>query len=309
MDCDGRPTPAKNILRGMGETLLTLVCESAPREQLANWLRVPLEHAGAKGDLECVLRLLAAGADPCVQRISRDRSPLVAAAQGGNGAIVSALLDSGAAPDGDEWETSFSSACDSIGIGARTSNSCSSTSGWSPLHFAASGGHKTVVRELLKAGADIDVEDEEGCSALHLAVFRGFEEVVEELVAAGANVDTRDSEGETPLHTACSHGNVVMVRAILRGLRGQTPFSQGSVGDHLQMSPLHRAALGGHCDVMRELLDHGSSLELVSGNSPTVFHAVSYVPLRVIPNIDHLPWPLHSKTSPDATRCIPWLIL
>lgn len=265
MDSDGQPTPAKSILRGMGETLLTLVCESAPREQLADWLRVPLEHAGAKGDLECVLRLLAAGADPCVQRITRDRSPLAAAAQGGNGAIVSALLNSGAAPDGDEWETSFSSASINTNV-------------WSPLHFAASGGHKAVVKELLNAGAEIDLEDEEGCSALHLAVFRGFEEVVEELVAAGANVDTQDSEGETPLHTACSHGNVIMVRAILKSSRGEA-FSQGSTGDYLQMSPLHRAALAGHCDVMQELLEHESSLGLASGNSLPVFHAVSFVSL------------------------------
>lgn len=270
----------------MGETILNLVCESAPREQLANWLRVPLEHAGAKGDLECVLRLLAAGADPCVQRITRDRSPLVAAAQGGNGAIVSALIDSGAAPDGDEWEASFSS--DNI-----------NTNGWSPLHFAASGGHKDVVNELLKAGANIDVEDEEGCSALHLAVFRGFEEVVEELVAAGANVNTRDSEGETPLHTACSHGNVIMVRAILKGSRGEI-FSQSSMGDHLQMSPLHRAALGGHCDVMRELLEHDSSLELASGTSPSVFHAVSFVPsptkyIRKGDRVYRIPWPIFQE--------------
>lgn len=277
MNCDRPPPLANSVLRGMGETLLSVVFESAPREQLASWLRVPLEHAAAKGDYECAMKLLAAGADPCVRReVVADRSPLAAAARGGNGDIVSSLLESGSAPDGEGWETGSGACSSSESSDSSSSNSSiSSTGRWSPLHFAAAGGHVAAVRALVRAGADVDVEDEEGCTAVHLAVFRGFEEVVEELLAAGANVDTSDSEGETPLHTASSHGNLPMVRAILRSSRDRIMCANGNGGVHLQMSPLHRAALGGHCKVMRELLDHGSSLSSLTGNRRTALHAVS----------------------------------
>lgn len=272
-------------LRGVGEQLLALVLEAAPREQLGAWLRVPLEHAAAKGDWEFVTKLLAAGADTVVRRHAvLDRSPLVAAAQGGNGSIVAALLENGSAPDGEERETSVYLDDDTnviiTGSSASVVSDTQSTSSpgigrRSPLHFAASGGHLAAVRALLSAGADTDVEDEDGCSALHLAVFRGYEEVVQELVSAGANVDTSDSEGETPLHTACSHGNLAMVRAILRDSHDRKLCVTGNGGIHLEMSPLHRAALGGHCDVMRELLDRGSSLRDLTRNARTPLHAVS----------------------------------
>ncbi|CAM9625834.1 unnamed protein product, partial [Ectocarpus sp. 12 AP-2014] len=128
------------------------------------------------------------------------------------------------------------------------------------------------VRALIGAGADLDTADGDGCTPLHLAVFRGFEEVVQRLVDAGASVDTSDSEGETPLHTASAHGSLGMVKAILRGAReSNLPCPT----DHLEMPPLHRAALGGHCEVMSELLRQGSSLHTLAENARTALHAAA----------------------------------
>lgn len=286
---DLRASYRDNPLRGRGEYLLSLVCESAPREQLRTWLRIPLEHAAARGDFNCVTDLLAAGADAFVRRSAvRDRSPLVAAASGGSAAVISALLESGSAPDGEGWGTTMPAEDEGTTIGMSTLRSSSSSSsceksancislsaGRSPLHIAASEGHLAALRMLVRAGADTDVADDEGCSALHLAVFRGFDEAVEELVAAGANVSTSDSEGETPLHTACGHGSLRMVKAILRGSRDEPLCVKDNGGVHLGMSPLHRAALGGHHEVMKELLDRGSSLHALTGNARTALHAVS----------------------------------
>ncbi|CAM9398725.1 unnamed protein product, partial [Hapterophycus canaliculatus] len=128
------------------------------------------------------------------------------------------------------------------------------------------------VRALVRAGADVDVEDGDGCTPLHLAVFRGFEGVVAFLVESGARVDTSDSEGESPLHTASAHGSLGMVRAILRGSAEKTLLSPA---DNLEMSPLHRAALGGHCEVMNELLRHGSSLHSLAADARTALHAAA----------------------------------
>ncbi|CBJ48639.1 ankyrin domain protein [Ectocarpus siliculosus] len=280
---------SSNPLRGLGEELLTIVWESASSEQLGSWLRVPLEHAAAAAaaaapEHRCnddsspalCLKLLEAGADAFVRRGPvLDRSPLLAAAQAGNAAVVSALLDNGSAPDGEEedcWESSiFSSSSSAITVGVVDASS-SYGGQRTPLHFAASGGHVSMVRALIGAGADLDTADGDGCTPLHLAVFRGFEEVVQELVDAGASVDTSDSEGETPLHTASAHGSLGMVKAILRGSReSNLPCPT----DHLEMPPLHRAALGGHCEVMSELLRQGSSLHTLAGNARTALHALT----------------------------------
>lgn len=279
---------SSNPLRGLGEQLLTLVWESASKEQLGQWLRVPLEHAAAKHNSRSnalCFKLLLAGADAFVRRHSvLDRSPLLAAAQAGNDAVVSALLENGSAPDGEDWETSIflsdvilaaggvANSSTSLATDANSSSSFGGDGFTTPLHLAASGGHLSMVKALVRAGADTDVEDENGDTPLHLAVFRGFEQVVEELVTAGASVNTIDAEGETPLHTASAHGSLGMVKAILRGSRGNTLLLCHT--DHLEMSPLHRAALGGHCDVMEELLSHGSSLHSLAGNARTPLHAV-----------------------------------
>lgn len=281
-------TSNSNPLRGLGEQLLALVWECATDEQLGSWLRVPLEHAAAQSGSSrdsssyeaLCLALLEAGADAFVRREPvLDRSPLLAAAQAGNGAVVSALLENGSAPDGEDWETTssvFREVIFAAGSSSRAllagDTAIISDGRRTPLHFAAAGGHASMVRALVGAGADVDVEDGDGCTPLHLAVFRGYESVVAVLVEAGARVDTSDSEGESPVHTASAHGSLGMVRAILRGSPDKTLLSPT---DNLEMSPLHRAALGGHCEVMNELLRHGSSLHSLAANARTALHAVS----------------------------------
>uniref|UniRef100_A0AAQ4NQQ8 Oxysterol binding protein like 1A n=1 Tax=Gasterosteus aculeatus aculeatus TaxID=481459 RepID=A0AAQ4NQQ8_GASAC len=45
--------------------------------------------------------------------------------------------------------------------------------GWTPLHLASYFGHKDVVEELLKVGADVNLPNNVGDTALHKAAFTG----------------------------------------------------------------------------------------------------------------------------------------
>ncbi|KAH0602542.1 uncharacterized protein H6S33_008623 [Morchella sextelata] len=68
-----------------------------------------------------------------------------------------------------------------------------------PLHFAASKGHKDIVLCLIESNADINATDLFGDTPLHVAVQDGMYECVEELVKHGANVDVLNCNGESPL--------------------------------------------------------------------------------------------------------------
>jgi ankyrin repeat protein len=76
--------------------------------------------------------------------------------------------------------------------------------GRTALHVAAGWGYKgasslTVVRVLLKNGADINARDKSHQSPLHWAVQQGNKDAVELLLQNGADRAVRDSEGKTPL--------------------------------------------------------------------------------------------------------------
>uniref|UniRef100_A0A3P9A9J6 Ankyrin repeat domain 6b n=1 Tax=Esox lucius TaxID=8010 RepID=A0A3P9A9J6_ESOLU len=153
--------------------------------------------------------------------------------------------------------------------------------GRSPLHLASYKGHSEVVRILLKAGCDLDIQDDgeqtalhraavvgnsdiisaliqEGCAldrqdkdgntALHEVSWHGFSQSVKLLVKAGANVHAKNKAGNTALHLACQNGHAQSSRVLLLG--GSQPDSKNHVGD----TCLHVAARYNHVPMIRILL-------------------------------------------------------
>lgn len=71
-------------------------------------------------------------------------------------------------------------------------------SGISPLHQAARHGHVTVVRQLIKLGADVNLANRWGLTPLHYAVRAGQQPVVDLLLQYGANPEAQDNRGLKP---------------------------------------------------------------------------------------------------------------
>jgi hypothetical protein len=67
--------------------------------------------------------------------------------------------------------------------------------GWTPLHYAASGGATDVVRWLLDQGARIDAPSPNLSTALMMAARYGASESVELLLARGADARPRNARG------------------------------------------------------------------------------------------------------------------
>jgi len=93
--------------------------------------------------------------------------------------------------------------------------------GWTPLSWAAMGGHEAVVRLLLDRGAEVDVEDTDNCTPLSWAAIRGREALVRLLLDRGAEVNAKDKDGWTALSWAAREGHKAVVQLLLdRGAHG-----------------------------------------------------------------------------------------
>ncbi|XP_042659039.1 ankyrin repeat domain-containing protein 6 isoform X6 [Tyto alba] len=79
--------------------------------------------------------------------------------------------------------------------------------GRTPLHLAAHKGHLHVVQILLKAGCDLDIQDDAGDTALHVAAALNHRKVVKLLLEAGADASVVNNAGQTPLEVARQHNN------------------------------------------------------------------------------------------------------
>ncbi|MCC6059460.1 MAG: ankyrin repeat domain-containing protein [Thermofilum sp.] len=86
--------------------------------------------------------------------------------------------------------------------------------GWTPLHWAAAGGHAEVARLLLERGADVNARDDDDWTPLHIAAAKGRVEVARLLLERGADPSIRDKDGRTPLDVARGRGHKEVARVI-----------------------------------------------------------------------------------------------
>ncbi|XP_043398595.1 ankyrin repeat domain-containing protein 6 isoform X6 [Chelonia mydas] len=141
--------------------------------------------------------------------------------------------------------------------------------GRTPLHLAAYKGHLRVVQILLKAGCDLDIQDDGDQTALHRATVVGNTDVIATLIQEGCALDRQDKDGNTALHEACWHGFSQSAKLLVKA--GANVLARNKAGN----TPLHLACQNSHSQSTRVLLLGGSQADLKNNAGDTALHVAA----------------------------------
>ncbi|XP_078225922.1 ankyrin repeat domain-containing protein 6 isoform X13 [Callithrix jacchus] len=142
--------------------------------------------------------------------------------------------------------------------------------GRTPLHLAANKGHLPVVQILLKAGCDLDVQDDGDQTALHRATVVGNTEIISALIREGCALDRQDKDGNTALHEASWHGFSQSAKLLVKA--GANVLARNKAGD----TALHVAAALNHKKVAKILLEAGADTTIVNNAGQTPLETARY---------------------------------
>jgi hypothetical protein len=95
--------------------------------------------------------------------------------------------------------------------------------GWTPLHYAATGGNAEIVSLLLKHSANINAVAPNGSTPLMMGAMFGSSEVVKQLLDAGADTDLKNAGGQTAMDYAINGSRpdaIAMLRKVSQAKPG-----------------------------------------------------------------------------------------
>ncbi len=158
--------------------------------------------------------------------------------------------------------------CIDAGVDVETANERGTTA----FHWIAHhDDYVETLPVLLGAGANIDVQDDNGMTPLHIAAERGDPRLVKLLLDAGADIEKNEKHGMTPLLKAASKGTAETVQAFIDAGADLTARDNGG------SSALYCTVFDNHVDNARVLLEAeiDPQMEHESGNT-----ALSYARFR-----------------------------
>ena len=116
-----------------------------------------------------------------------------------------------------------------------------------------------LVQDLIVLGANLDWQDElsQDRTALHLAIYSHFSEIVRMLIDAGADLNVQDKHGDTPLHVAIMTNYPIIVQMLIDA--GADLNMQAKNG----RTALHLAADLREKEIVRMLINAGARKDIL----------------------------------------------
>uniref|UniRef100_UPI0037E7D658 kinase D-interacting substrate of 220 kDa B isoform X1 n=1 Tax=Semicossyphus pulcher TaxID=241346 RepID=UPI0037E7D658 len=142
-----------------------------------------------------------------------------------------------------------------------------SDNGQTPLMVASEQGNLEIVQELIRRGANVNLDDVDCWTALISAAKEGHIEVVRELLENNANLEHRDMGGWTALMWAAYKGRTDVAQLLLE--KGANPNITGQYSVY----PIIWAAGRGHAEIVHLLLQHGAKVNCSDkyGTTPLIW--------------------------------------
>jgi ankyrin repeat protein len=88
--------------------------------------------------------------------------------------------------------------------------------GTTPLHWAVYNSDAEQVRQLIKAGADVNARNDYGATPLTEAAETGNAQIIGQLLAAGADPESSNEDGQTALLILARTSNIAAVQKLLQ---------------------------------------------------------------------------------------------
>ena len=288
-----------------------------------------LHYAVYGSDISCEILscLIGIGADVNA-RTNNGVTPLMIAAEEGHINAVTSLVKCGANVDLQDkdgqtaldhalYGSDVSSDILSCLIGSGADVNARRNNRGTPLMIAAENGHINAVTTLVKCGANVDLQDEDGQTALHYAMSSPEDsicEVLSCLIKNGADVNAHAFHNETPLMLASCRGPVDVVTFLIEhgadvklqdkdgdtALHYAARFSPNIVKkllnlgashmcNHQGLTPLHEACICGNIPVVEYLIQRPEitkeqrvdALELYGASFATHFNTLAFQPFFV----------------------------
>lgn len=140
--------------------------------------------------------------------------------------------------------------------------------GFSPLHYAALHGNRSMVDLFLSNGADPNLTCDAGQTAFQFACRQGNIYIIHQMMQFGADLRIIDLQGKTSFHHAVTGGNIAAVHYLW-----ETQMFRFSDTDMYKVTPLHLAASTSNTEMVRYLLrDQRCAVDVVDQQGATALH-------------------------------------